>query len=90
MEEHLGLGDHVAPVGQDLGDRDRGRPVQHDAEGAVLVDVEEQDHRVGEVRVEQGRRGHEEHPRPQLGHVPIIAHGGLARAASRGRAKLPA
>ena len=37
-------------------------------------------------------RGHEEHPRPQLGHAPIIAHGGLAwaRAASRSGPKLPA
>ena len=63
LEEHLGLCDHAAPALQDLAHRHRARSVQDDTERAVLVDVEQQDDRVGEVRVNELRRRDQQHAR---------------------------
>ena len=57
---------------EDLGDRDGRGPVEDHAERAVLVDVEQQHDRVGEVGVEQHGRGHQQHPRSRLRHAPSM------------------
>jgi hypothetical protein len=50
LEEHPWLGDHAGPGVEDIGDPHLGRPVEDDAQCAVLVGVEQQDDCLGEVR----------------------------------------
>ena len=83
-EEHLGLGDDLAPRLEHVGDRHLRGPVEHDAERAVVVDVEQQHDGVGEVGVQQCRRRHQQHPRMRACHA--LHHG---RSADRERLRRP-
>jgi hypothetical protein len=73
LEEHVRLAGHVGPVGQHLADRHRGRPVEDDAERAVLVEVQHEHDGALEVGVEQGRRGDQQVTDAQA-HDPV-GHG---------------
>ena len=61
--------------GQGLGEEHAGRTIHDHAQGAVLPMLTEQDHRLPEVWVPQGRRGNQEDTLSQCFlHTSILPH----------------